>query len=649
MLPKNNEISKEAPDVPAARSRWIRLAGLGAAAAMPVVGESLAYTHTAAYPLLALPVTTAGLYAWKRAGDVRDLALDAVTSRDWPGWIQSATGRLPRSPDRADVLRAGRILNGGLLTACADGATSGVWGTSAMALWLLWGGYTTAAWWKLTGRKAPAPDIAQQVDSLSAMWDEWVGCADGVLPKSRLVQPVHVPAEKGGGWEGVILLDRKSKAKIDSAEGVLRALDLADGSLDLERIGPRRIKIRKLDADPLAKIAHFADAMAPMDEQGFVTVGRHRDGSLAKIRLIDPGRSALHMFLVGGSGSGKGGLVDLLLCLERMSGIASWYIDGGNGKSAPHWIGKIDRYTTAEEEHMQALKDLERLALERMAACTTIEWTDAKGRQRGTAKTLVGKPGFPIVSVTIDEINTVIKYDGALPILEFLATQGRSLGIMLRLVGQSPYNENAGSSIIRDSVKSNGCTVVLRLEDDGMIRSALGNAYEKFAPVVFPKEFPGGGGRTFGLGVIDGPGSSTQKFRTWFLPDEPVTGDLTIPDIVDIQDFLDESYPNMPTVSDELGSGDLEAVNLPESEGEKVSASASIPATGPKALVSEFINSLADGEEFLTIQLRMQTDLTSSEVGPRLTEMREAGVIVNVSRGRWRKAADASTRELAAA
>lgn len=638
--------------------RWVRLSGLGMAAAAPIVGESLAYTGTGWAPLAALPVTAAGLQVVKHAGDLGVAFADQLHRAKFPAKLQDwLIPHLPENAAPESILRAGRVINGGLLLAALDGAASGLWGSPAMAAWLAWSAYTTRTIWRATGAR-PAPAVVP-VNSLAAEWAEYVASTGGAMPGSVLADAVTVPHEQGGGWEGVAVGRRGKKAVVEF-EDLVSALDLEhDGMLTLERINARRLKVRVMQHDPLQNAPNFGDVMSEVDANGFIRIGTYRDGTPALLRILVPRKSALHLFLIGATGSGKGGLADVILSQLRMSGIAAWYLDGKGGQSAPHWIGKVDRYTSTDAEHAAAFADLKRLVEARKAASKTLKWTDKKGRTHEGRKFFVHGDPWPMVYVLIDEANVMLQNPEYAEVVRIIATQGRSLGIGLVVMGQSPNLEDlGGGAIVRDSLRAGGSLVLLRTADPNMARTALGSLADGADVLTIPQTFPDGS-PAFGLGYVFTHGSKPGQFRTLNLPDDPDTCPVDVMDIFDVLDALELTCP-LVSVRSEIpeAPADEKAATPPAKTPAtvgldalpEVQAAAAEPK-GSRAVAEKFLTDRAalGNLAFSTAEFRMACDLTGSQASPLLTRMKNDGLVVSTGRGTWAVAVKTTDREPVAA
>ncbi|MZE50747.1 hypothetical protein GTY86_05320, partial [Streptomyces sp. SID5770] len=153
------------------------------------------------------------------------------------------------------------------------------------------------------------------------LWAAYVAVPEGAMPGTTLTV-THYDGPKD--WEGIATRDRR-------AIGTVNLQDLA-GNLDLETIQialspgdkPSQMGIRVMKEHALmhgTMLSSVLDELA-MDSRGYVRAGTYVDSRAALLPLAQPGSGARHLYLVGGSRSGKSGLLEQILLSAHLSGIA---------------------------------------------------------------------------------------------------------------------------------------------------------------------------------------------------------------------------------------------------------------------------------------------------------------------------------------
>ncbi|MFJ6785261.1 hypothetical protein [Streptomyces yangpuensis] len=373
---------------------------------------------------------------------------------------------------------------------------------------------------------AGAPTTPQE------LWAAYVGVPEGAMPGTSLtVTRYDGPLD----WEGIATRDRR-------AIGTVNLQDLA-GNLDLETIQialapgdkPSQMGIRVMREHALmhgTMLSSVLDELS-MDSRGYVRAGTYVDGRAALLPLAQPGSGARHLYLVGGSRSGKSGLLEQILLSAHRSGIAvilaSPQAGTIAGASLAAYLGD------GLDEAMGALRLAYALMLDREA------------RYRSPAFPFTD----PLVLFVIDEAHMLLSASSpyhleAKAIVEQLTRRSLKRGIGVVLATQTPLAEDLGNStVIRSQLLIGGGAVFLRCaKGQGSLVGA--NAVEGAEGIdlsMIPSQWPGQYAKvadrdmsglateaaaapedgTFGLGYLLTPGSQAVQFRSLHLDVPPVS------------------------------------------------------------------------------------------------------------------------------
>ncbi|MER7577479.1 type IV secretory system conjugative DNA transfer family protein [Streptomyces sp. NPDC126514] len=383
--------------------------------------------------------------------------------------------------------------------------------------------------------KVPAaqPQIAAGTPTTpEELWDAYVGVPEGAMPGTTLtVTRYDGPLD----WEGIATRDRK-------AIGTVNLQDLA-GNLDLETIQialapgdkPSQMGIRVMREHALmhgTMLSSVVDELS-MDSRGYIRAGTYVDGRPALLPLAQPGSGARHLYLVGGSRSGKSGLLEQILLSAHRSGIAVILASPQAGTIAGAWLSAY--LGDGLDEAMGAL----RLAYAMML--------DREARYRSPAFPFTD----PLVLVVIDEAHMLLSASSpyhleAKAIVEQLTRRSLKRGIGVVLATQTPLAEDLGNStVIRSQLLIGGGAVFLRCaKGQGSLVGV--NAVEGAEGIdlsMIPSQWPGQYAKvsnrdmsglateaaaapedgTFGLGYLLTPGSQAVQFRSLHLDVAPVS------------------------------------------------------------------------------------------------------------------------------
>ncbi|WP_030220433.1 type IV secretory system conjugative DNA transfer family protein [Streptomyces bikiniensis] len=364
------------------------------------------------------------------------------------------------------------------------------------------------------------------------LWAAYVAGPEGAMPGTTLtVTRYDGPLD----WEGIATRDRR-------AIGTVNLQDLA-GNLDLETIQialapgdkPSQMGIRVMREHALmhgTMLSSVLDELA-MDSRGYVRAGTYVDSRAALLPLAQPGSGARHLYLVGGSRSGKSGLLEQILLSAHLSGIAVILASPQAGTIAG---ASLSAYLgDGLDEAMGALRLAYALMLDREA------------RYRSPAFPFTD----PLVLFVVDEAHMLLSASSpyhaeAKAIVEQLTRRSLKRGIGVVLATQTPLAEDLGNStVIRSQLLIGGGAVFLRCaKGQGSLVGA--NAVEGAEGIdlsMIPSQWPGQYAKvadrdmsglatevaaapedgTFGLGYLLTPGSQAVQFRSLHLDVPPVS------------------------------------------------------------------------------------------------------------------------------
>ncbi|TXR91880.1 hypothetical protein EAO73_35630 [Streptomyces sp. col6] len=383
--------------------------------------------------------------------------------------------------------------------------------------------------------KTPAeqPQIAAGAPTTpEEVWAAHVAVPEGAMPGTTLTLTRY---DGPLDWEGIATRERR-------AIGAVNLQDLA-GNLDLETIQialapgdkPSQMGIRVMREHALmhgTMLSSVVDELS-MDSRGYVRAGTYVDGRAALLPLAQPGSGARHLYLVGGSRSGKSGLLEQILLSAHRSGIAVVLASPQAGTIAG---ASLSAYLgDGLDEAMGALRLAYALMLDREA------------RYRSPAFPFTD----PLLLVVIDEAHMLLSASSpyhleAKAIVEQLTRRSLKRGIGVVLATQTPLAEDLGNStVIRSQLLIGGGAVFLRCArgQGSLVGANAVEGAEGLDLSMIPSQWPGQYAKvadrdmsglateaaatpedgTFGLGYLLTPGSQAVQFRSLHLDVAPVT------------------------------------------------------------------------------------------------------------------------------
>lgn len=358
--------------------------------------------------------------------------------------------------------------------------------------------------------------------TLAGAWKKFV--APSVMKGSHLEEVQTDPAT--GGEVAVVVADedqaRLTTPSQDDLAGALRTTTLLCSYSPVPG-NPRRGSIRLMKHNPLEEGTPYPGShVLKISEGGYVQVGRHVSGWPARIQFTDPHLGAKHVFVAGVTGSGKGGLVQIIALADHVNGHAIIYADP-KGSSNPD-IETMAAYSgLGEMGSVGALRVIYAL----------LQWRIEESA-RLKMKNFVATPDRPWVRFILDEAHVPLselvdhKKEAGI-IMEALAAKARSLGIALCIVNQAVNADKlGGSTTVRTNVIQGGSLVMLRTDSDqkhlastgfeGVDPGNIPASWDVDRPLVYDEKVQLKDPRsTYGLGYTLGPGGAAEMMRTFIL------------------------------------------------------------------------------------------------------------------------------------
>ncbi|MFD5510761.1 hypothetical protein ACFWIB_23735 [Streptomyces sp. NPDC127051] len=502
---------------------------------------------------------------------------------------------------------------------------------------------------------AGAPTTPEQV------WAAYVAVPEGAMPGTTLVLTRY---DGPLDWEGVATRDRR-------AIGTVNIQDLA-GNLNLETIQvalaptdkPSQMGVRVMKEHALmhgTMLSSVVDELS-MDSRGYVRLGTYIDANAALVPLAQPGSGARHLYLVGGSRSGKSGILEQILLSAHKSRIAVILASPQAGTIAG---ASLAAYCgDGLDEAMGAL----RLAYAMML--------DREARYRSPAFPFTD----PLIAFIIDEAHMLLSVSSpyhaeAKAIVEQLTRRSLKRGIGVVLATQTPLAEDLGNStVIRSQLLIGGGAVFLRCArgqgslvganavegaegiDLSRIPSSWPGQYQKVADRdmsgLATAAAAGPEDGTFGLGYLLTPGSQAVQFRSLHLDVAPVSlaGDRTPVAVEDCEAWRHREAIAQTPMVDQRGKnlvGSLADVLTAAQQGppapqqQRVAAGPTGPAApsdGQELIKPRILELLRDESIPMTAEtIARKLGTSAKHIKPRLSELKKRDEVTNEN-GLWRAA-----------
>jgi hypothetical protein len=329
------------------------------------------------------------------------------------------------------------------------------------------------------------PPADLDTTTLAGAWKKWAARSGGVMAGTHLEEAQ--PDPNTGGEVARVVADPDTDAlptpNMRDLVGALRTNHLL---LSYEpSTNPRTAVIRLMKENPLRSGTPFPgpEALLPT-KGGYFRIGRAVSGRPVRAQLLDPKLGARHLIVSGVTGSGKGGVLQLIALAAHLAGAVIIYADP-KGSSNPA-IEKMAAYTgLGEDGAMGALLLTEALVDHRI---------DLTGQLK---QKNFDPAHMPHVVFIGDEISTLLgekaKYrDRAKTAVAHIAKKGRSLGVSEVLANQLlQLAEIGGDSAIRDNIVGSGGSIMLRSDSSQRHLIDLPPGMESVNPGDIPRTWTG--------------------------------------------------------------------------------------------------------------------------------------------------------------
>ncbi|WP_432089130.1 hypothetical protein [Streptomyces sp. bgisy095] len=496
----------------------------------------------------------------------------------------------------------------------------------------------------VTVRRTPPAEL--DPNTMEGMWARLV--RPTVMPGTHLKDAQVDPAT--GGWVAWVVADDDVAAvPVPDRKLLVGALRSSMTLVDYQphASNPRRGKIRIMDKNPLEDGVPFPgpQVLKPSDG-GYIAIGRGISGRVARLQMFDPVLGAQHIFVAGVTGSGKGGVVQIIALAAHLAGTAIINADP-KGSSNPD-VEAMAAYSATGSDAIKSLRVAYALLQHRIAESARL------GR-----KNFKATPDCPWVMVVVDETHMITDSsteDGkeAVFILDKIASLGRNMGMTLLIVNQAVNADKlGGSTALRMNVIQGGALVMLRTDSaqsnlvtvdgfEGIDPGAIPAAWSaQDEALVWSDDIPiNDPVRTYGLGYVGSPGEPVQMMRTWIL--ESAAPYIRHDQIVWPKDWTgwDERYDIAETPVTDDGSSFSGGGSGRGSGGGVPSFGVVMPKMPPEPSADTAILDCMEGRYGMEItkdEIRLFTGLNEKTLSNTLTTLVKNGDIERVRAGVYRK------------
>lgn len=481
-----------------------------------------------------------------------------------------------------------------------------------------------------------APESA----GLAGLWSKRAARKGGVAPGTHLEDVQHDPVT--GGEVAFVVADDDT----DSLPKVVDRRDLA-GALRTQQVlisyepssDPRRAVVRLMKENPLRQ----GRPLEGLDElmwkgRGLFSLGVAVSGRPIRTQLLDfkvnedgsaGGGGAKHMVVTGVTGSGKGGVLQLIALSAHLNKSVILYADP-KGSSNPSIEPMAAHSGTGEDGAMGTLRVLDRLIDHR------VELTDQLKQKNFDPRVM------PHVTCILDEASMLLGEKAqhrseAGRIVEKAAKLGRSIGISMVLANQILQLEQlGGSSAVRDNIVGGGSVIMLRgdssqkslIDVEGMEgcdpseipASWKGDemvlVYDENATLVDPEP-------TFGLGYFMTADKICSMARSYVLEDA--------------SPYVNESLVQVPTDWPDWHLHEEIAGSVPVAEGVEY-----LPQSQPREQAQKaedkILEALLLADPMMgmpVVEIATETGLAEQTVQNTLRRMVDSAQVQRVSKGKY--------------
>lgn len=222
------------------------------------------------------------------------------------------------------------------------------------------------------------------------------------------------------GWSARVRLaaGQTGRKALEARDGIESALETREGAVRIEpsKKNTREIVVHVTEVDPHAEpILWPGPTMTDIGDD--LVVGVYDDGTECRIKLYKAGHGIRHAMICGQTGSGKSGLMNLLLAeLVALGNVVIWAIDLKGGQEIGPWVPIADRVATSVEGAAAMLHAAKRI----------VTWRGEHAGERVWTPT----PERPALIIVMDEAAELLPVDlDALESAKSIVRRGRSTAV----------------------------------------------------------------------------------------------------------------------------------------------------------------------------------------------------------------------------
>ncbi|GAA3808796.1 hypothetical protein [Streptomyces chiangmaiensis] len=498
-------------------------------------------------------------------------------------------------------------------------------------------------------------------DPMRRLWEAKIshpkGAAPGMLLTDYRVDENRIALRVTAPDGELIQLNQKRLA---------RAFEVADATLlmvETDGLGEGLISIYK--THPLMNVREATIEDLTMQPDGTIALGQQPDGRIGRVPLYDPQMGAITDLYVGAPGAGKSVTLLHVIAAERLSGIVSIVADAQDGMSLPEVDGRVYHFG----------KGIAATAATLAAANDLGKYREKISAENSWGSFEIGNP-WPLVNVTLDELNRILSADAVVPrpfrkwvtgLVGDTQSTGRKLGLGIRFAAQSIHLADLGD---KDRIRANAkngtvwlgrtnSSTTQHMARDGVLPPGV-----ELVPI--PRYFGTGSGSPIdaafeGKEAAHGPitagmaniinGGSLYTNRTWFARKE----NKTYPHLINLMEsrpvpHLTEEENIIFQLSYERWLAFAEALLAGEGEDEGISNAVNAEQAARKnnpfwpddedddqpsagSIKDRILDQLTDGPMSLKDIRRHLDDVAPGSVNNAMAELREAGHVTALSRG----------------